>query len=231
MGGERGRKVVLLPMTASFLLSDLCDGIRDNISCRGWRPLNDEEKKQHSHLAVEYALINRDGAIQSIGNLLIEILGDEILKRFRHDEPAPSKPTDPRIVAAIKDRESRTDRYGDDLVFQVAGDLTDDRYVERWMPEHKEGCDLFQALPEDERFRVLRDVLNEPEPEGEDASVHGGYPRPGVDATVVVLADWIERLLTPVTGKTLEERVHDVVIDMIRAKKTIVESQRSDHSS
>ncbi len=75
-----------------------------------------------------------------------------------------SEPIDPRIVAAIKDRESRTDRYGDDLVFQVHGDLTNCSYVERWMPEHEDGCDLFRAMPEDERFRILRVVLDEPIP-------------------------------------------------------------------
>jgi len=73
---------------------------------------------------------------------------------------------DPRIVAAIKDRDSRTDRYGDDLVFQVEHDLKDRQYVERWMPEHKEGCELFRALPEEEQFRILREVLDEPVPRG-----------------------------------------------------------------
>ena len=76
-----------------------------------------------------------------------------------------AEPIDPKIVAAIKDRDSRTDRYGDDLVFQVDHDLRDHEYVARWMPErHREGCRLFAALPEDERFRILREVLDEPEP-------------------------------------------------------------------
>lgn len=80
-----------------------------------------------------------------------------------------SRPIDPRIVAAIKNRESRTDRYGDDLVFQVEHDLMDPEYIDRWMPEHKEACDLFRVLSEDERERILREVLDEPVP-------GSGYP-------------------------------------------------------
>jgi hypothetical protein len=45
-------------------------------------------------------------------------------------------------------------------------------------------------------------------------------------ATIVQLADWIERLLTPVTGKTLEERVREVAMEMIRAKQILVEEER-----
>lgn len=33
---------------------------------------------------------------------------------------------------------------------------------------------------------------------------------PDADGSIVVLADWIERLLTPITGKTLEDRVREV---------------------
>jgi hypothetical protein len=69
---------------------------------------------------------------------------------------------DPKIVAAIKSRDGRTDRYGDDLVFTVLHDLCDDEYVARWMPDHKAGCDAFRALDENERERIVRLVCDEP---------------------------------------------------------------------
>lgn len=69
---------------------------------------------------------------------------------------------DPKIVAAIKSRDGRTDRYGDDLVFTVLHDLCDDEYVARFMPEHKAGCDALRALPEAEQERIVRIVCDEP---------------------------------------------------------------------
>lgn len=42
------------------------------------------------------------------------------------------------------------------------------------------------------------------------------------DEDIVMLADWIKRLLTPETGKTLDERTREVVMDMIRAKQALV---------
>jgi hypothetical protein len=83
-------------------------------------------------------------------------------------EPKPKSihPIDPRIIAALKDRDARTDRYGEDLLFLVYGDLRDTEYVHRWMPEHREGCDLFRALSEEDAWRIMREVLNEPVPRG-----------------------------------------------------------------
>lgn len=45
----------------------------------------------------------------------------------------------------------------------------------------------------------------------------------GAIVSVTVLADWIERLLSPKDGKTLDDRVREVAMDMIRAKKKLVE--------
>ena len=75
------------------------------------------------------------------------------------DEPV--EVIDPEIVAAIKDRDSRTDHYGDDLVFTVLHDLCDREYVHRFMPERQAATDKFQKLPEDKRMRIVREVLNE----------------------------------------------------------------------
>jgi hypothetical protein len=101
---------------------------------------------------------------EDVFRLAYEVLEGRPKNNANQEQPEPTKSTDPRIVAAIKDRESRTDRYGDDLVFQVEGDLIDRSYVKRWMSDHTEGCDLFRVLAEDERFRILREVLDEPEP-------------------------------------------------------------------
>ncbi len=73
----------------------------------------------------------------------------------------PAEVIDPGIVAAIKDRDSRTDHYGDDLVSTVLGDLCDREYVDRFMPERKAATEAFRKLPDDKRERIVREVLNE----------------------------------------------------------------------
>lgn len=83
------------------------------------------------------------------------------LERFRSGKNPISIEIDPKIRAAILDRDSRTDRYGEDLVFMIMHDLCDRDYVEQWMPEHQEGCRMFQALSDEEQMFVINKVLPE----------------------------------------------------------------------
>lgn len=68
---------------------------------------------------------------------------------------------DPRIVAMIADRDSRTDYWGDDLVYLCLSDLNDPYYVDRWMPEHKEAFLLFQQLSDQDQEKTVRAALQE----------------------------------------------------------------------
>jgi hypothetical protein len=74
------------------------------------------------------------------------------------------------IVAAIKARDSSTDRYGEDLVFLVVHDLNDREHVHRFMPEHSKGRHLFGQMSEDAQFSIVRRVLDEPEPKTREAA-------------------------------------------------------------
>ena len=47
-------------------------------------------------------------------------------------------------------------------------------------------------------------------------------------ADIALLANWIERLLTPRTGESFEDRVQNVVMNMIRFKSLCVEARDSD---
>ncbi len=67
---------------------------------------------------------------------------------------------DERIVAAIEERNARTDRYGDELVDLIAHDLGDEEYVAEWMPEHLEAARLLRAMTGAERERIVRQVLD-----------------------------------------------------------------------
>jgi hypothetical protein len=71
----------------------------------------------------------------------------------------------PVIVAMIKDRDARTDRYGEDAVFLVHHDLNDPEFVARHMDaKFHAAARAFQSMPESEQFKLIREVLNEPEP-------------------------------------------------------------------
>ncbi len=114
------------------------------------------------------------------------------------------KTIDKRIVAAIKDRDARTDRYGEDLVFLVVGDLKDREYVHKFMPEHKAGCRMFEEMDENEQFRVVREVLNEPEPKRAEAAAElvAAMETPAVDSREQLdkLIERIEQIVPYVTA-------------------------------
>ena len=112
------------------------------------------------------------------------------------------KPIDKRVEAAIKDRDARTDRYGEDLVFLVVHDLKDREYVDRFMPEHKAGCRLFEQLSEDEQFRVVRVVLEEPEAHVADAAdeLREAMDAPPKTDDLKKLIDRIEQIVPYVTA-------------------------------
>jgi inhibitor of KinA sporulation pathway (predicted exonuclease) len=81
------------------------------------------------------------------------------LEKFRDGKNPISIEIDPRVRAAILDRDSRTDRYGEDFVYLVMSDLCDPDYVARWMPGHEEGCRLFQALSDEEQIYTINKVV------------------------------------------------------------------------
>lgn len=68
---------------------------------------------------------------------------------------------DPLIVKAITARDSSSDRWGDDLVYQIVHDLNDHWHVDTFMKDHKEGCRLFQDLSEEDQERAVRSVLHD----------------------------------------------------------------------
>ncbi len=65
-------------------------------------------------------------------------------------------------------------------------------------------------------------VMNVPTP---DESRRGADD---VSIIILVLADWIERLLTPRTGTSLDERVRDVVMEMVRVRNQLVAEERGE---
>ena len=78
--------------------------------------------------------------------------------------PPPAKKSrklniNPLIVAAIKSRDDRTDRYGEELVSLILTDLCDPQYVKKFMQDHKDGCALLAAMPDKARERCVRKVL------------------------------------------------------------------------
>jgi hypothetical protein len=80
------------------------------------------------------------------------------------------RPIDPDLIEAIKDRDARTDRYGEDAVHLVLHDLSDYDFIERHMDaKHQAICHWFRMQPEDERERIVRVVLNEPGPKVAEA--------------------------------------------------------------
>lgn len=80
------------------------------------------------------------------------------------------KEIDPDVAALIKKRDSTTDRYGEDLVFLVVHDLNDPEFIHQFYPGHKAAARKFQALGSDEQYRIVRIVLEEPEPKAAEAA-------------------------------------------------------------
>jgi hypothetical protein len=100
------------------------------------------------------------------------------------------------IVAAIKARDSSTDRHGEDLVFLVVHDLKDREFVERFMPKHKAACRLFEQMAEEAQYHLVRHVLDEPEPKVREAADELREAIDGAETRGYDLATLIDRIIT-----------------------------------